>query len=193
MPVAFAIVAAMIAAVAVGGADVATAALAAAVALVCFGCLSADEAFRRVDWRGLVFIGAMLALGDAMVSTEAAAHTGRFALQVARVPWAGFLGVLGLGVLMNQALPSVAATAVLAPVALQAAERLGANPAAFMMAVVAATGTTFTPVSNPVNLLVMTPGGYTVGDYLRVGAPLAAALFLVSALVIPLVWPLVLR
>jgi len=164
-----------------------------AAALVAFGCVSTDEAFRRIDWRNLVFIGGMLALGDAMVATEAAGHVGRFALQIAHGPWAGLLGLLALGVIVNHILPSVAAPAVLAPVALQTAERLGANPAAFIMAVVAATGTTFTPVSNPVNLLLMTPGGYTMTDHVCVGVPLAALLFLASALVIPLVWPLVAR
>ncbi|HUW14765.1 MAG TPA: hypothetical protein VM537_33915 [Anaerolineae bacterium] len=31
-----------------------------------------------------------------------------------------------------------------------------------------------TPFSHPSNVLVMEPGGYTFGDYVRVGFPLAA-------------------
>jgi di/tricarboxylate transporter len=59
-----------------------------------------------------------------------------------------------------------------------------------MMAVIAATGTTFTPISNPVNLLVMGPGSYRMADYVKVGLPLAVILGAVALVVIPLVWPL---
>ncbi|HXF83353.1 MAG TPA: SLC13 family permease, partial [bacterium] len=97
--------------------------------------------------------------------------------------------LLGIGIVANQVMPSVAATVLLVPLALQIAATVGAAPHPFVMAVIAATGTTFTPISNPVNLLVMGPGEYRLADYVRIGLPLAALLAGLSLVIIPLVWP----
>jgi di/tricarboxylate transporter len=60
-----------------------------------------------------------------------------------------------------------------------------------MMAIAIAASASFaSPVSHPANLLVMGPGGYRFADYLRVGIPLTFVVFLVTAVVLPLVWPL---
>jgi len=84
-------------------------------------------------------------------------------------------------------MPSVAATVLMAPIALQIAAATESNPHAFMMAVIAAAATTFTPISNPVNLLVMGPGGYRMKDYVRIGLPLAVLIGIVALIVIPLI------
>ncbi|MDR5683502.1 MAG: SLC13 family permease [Armatimonadota bacterium] len=190
IPAALAAVAGMSVAIATGFADVAVATLGAALFVLASGCLPGEEAYRTVDWRSLVFIGGMLPLGLALADTGAAPRIGEAALALIHSPFGSFAALYAVAIALNQVVPSVAATVVLGPVALEAASRLGASPAAFMMAVVAATGTTFTPVSNPVNLLVMGPGGYTLRDYFRVGAPLAVLLYAVGLLVIPLAWPL---
>ncbi|MGH2400032.1 MAG: SLC13 family permease, partial [bacterium] len=76
---------------------------------------------------------------------------------------------------------------IMAPIALQIASATGSSPHALMMAVIAAAGTTFTPISNPVNLLIMGPGGYRMKDYVRIGLPLALLLWLVGLIVIPII------
>jgi len=106
------------------------------------------------------------------------------------VPLLALIALLATGIVANQLVPSVAATVLLAPLAIQMAAATESNPHAFMMAVIAATGTTFTPISNPVNLMVMGPGGYRVIDYVRVGLPLALLLAATSLILIPIVWPL---
>jgi di/tricarboxylate transporter len=50
--------------------------------------------------------------------------------------------------------------------------------------------TLVTPISHPVSLMVMGPGGYRFGDYVRVGAPLAAMLLVTLLAVVRTVWPL---
>lgn len=188
---ALAAVGAMVAAISAGVLPVAVATLLAAAIVVITGCLNIEETYRAIDWRSLVLIGAMLPVGDALTSTGAAGTLVSGALGVlGRGPMPALLTLLGAAVVLNQLVPSIAATALLAPIALQAAQSVGASPLAMMMAVLAGTGTTFTPVSNPVNLLVMGPGGYRMRDYVRIGLPLAVLLALLSAVVIPLVWPL---
>lgn len=174
-----------------GGVPIALATLVAAAIVVLAGCLSAEEVYRAIDWRALVFIGAILPLGTALTTTGAAEAVVRGALMAfGATPLLALATVVTISIVLNQLMPSIASVALLAPIALQVAAAAGANPHAFMMAVIAGTGTTFTPISNPVNLLVMGPGGYRMSDYVRVGVPLAILLGIVSLAVIPLFWPL---
>lgn len=46
-----------------------------------------------------------------------------------------------------------------------------------------------TPVGTPPNTLVLGPGGYRFMDYVKVGTPLIFVSFIVSMIVIPIVWP----
>jgi di/tricarboxylate transporter len=83
------------------------------------------------------------------------------------------------------------ATAVLmAPVALAVAKELGASPYPFAMVVALAASAAFmTPVSSPVNTLVVGPGDYTLLDFVRVGVPLTAIVLLITVLLVPWFFP----
>jgi di/tricarboxylate transporter len=85
----------------------------------------------------------------------------------------------------------VAVAAVVAPVAILAADSLGVEPRAVGIAVVLGCSMTFaTPLGHPVNLLVMGPGGYRFRDFLKVGTPLILLLFGVAMALLPVLWPL---
>ena len=47
-----------------------------------------------------------------------------------------------------------------------------------------------TPVGHKANVLVFGPGGYKFFDYARVGALLTLSLFIVTMLILPLLYPL---
>lgn len=169
----------------------AVATLLAAVLVVAAGCLTVEEVYQAIDWRSLVFIGSMLPLGSALTTSGAAgAVVGWVLATVGHAPYLALVSLLVAATILNQLMPSVAATVLLAPIALHVASSLGASPYAFMMAVVAGTGTTFTPVGSPVNLLVMGPGGYRMSDYVRIGIPLVGLLLVLGVLIIPVAWPL---
>jgi di/tricarboxylate transporter len=176
---------------ATGGVAISVAALVAAAVVVLAGCLTAEELYQAVDWRSIVFIGAMLPISTALTVTGAADTAVNTLLAASgRSPLVTLAALLAAGIVANQVMPSVAATVLLIPIALHVASITGVNPTALMMGVIAATGTTFTPISNPVNLLVMGPGSYRMADYVKVGLPLAVILGAVALVVIPLVWPL---
>ena len=79
----------------------------------------------------------------------------------------------------------------MAPVALAIANDLGASPYPFAMIVALAASTAFmTPVSSPVNTLVVVPGNYVFGDFVRVGLPFSVIVLIVSVLLVPLLLPL---
>jgi di/tricarboxylate transporter len=59
-----------------------------------------------------------------------------------------------------------------------------------MMVAVGASAALLTPIASPTNALVYIPGGYTWGDYARVGLPLLLIVMGIGLTVVPLVWPL---
>ena len=84
------------------------------------------------------------------------------------------------------------ATAVLmAPVALAIAKDLGASPYPFAMTVALAASAAFmTPISSPVNTLVVGPGNYAFGDFVRVGVPFTLLVLVVTVVLVPWLLPL---
>jgi len=84
------------------------------------------------------------------------------------------------------------ATAVLmAPVALAVAEELGASPYPFAMIAALAASTAFmTPISSPVNTLVIGPGNYAFGDFVRIGVPFSVIVMVVSVILVFWLLPL---
>lgn len=150
------------------------AALIGCILMGAFGCIDFESAYRSIDWKTIVLIVGMLPFpialsktgGVEMASIAITSITSGFGLF-------GVLMVIFLATSLLGLFISNTATAVLmAPIALSVAERLGISPYPFAMVVALAASTAFmTPVSSPVNTLVMTPGGYRFMDFVRFGVP----------------------
>jgi di/tricarboxylate transporter len=192
-PLAAAIMAAMILSVSVGWLQIYIAAPTGALLMVVTGCLTADEAYKFIEWKVLVLIAGMLALGLAMEGTGAAGLIAESVLGPAgssgpRVLLAALFLVTALAA---QFMPTAAVAVLMAPIALGAAADLGLSPYALLMVVAIGSSCAFmSPFGHAVNLLVMGVGGYKVSDYTRVGIPLVAVLLAVVLFVLPIVWPL---
>jgi di/tricarboxylate transporter len=135
----------------------------------------------------------MLPMGVAMAKTGAASMlaSSLFGLLGAGSGLLLVGGFLLLATLLSQVMAGVATSAVLVPIAIQAANHAGVDPRSLAMAVAIGTSMAFvTPLGHPVNILVMTPGGYRFGDYLKVGLPLTLLLFAILLILLPIVWPL---
>jgi di/tricarboxylate transporter len=155
--------------------------------------LSMDQAYQTIDWKSIFLVAGMLSLGVAMTKTGAAAllTDGLVATLGPLGPRVLMAGLVVATVLLAQAIPTSAVAAVVAPIAIEAGQRIGADPRAFAMAVALASSMAFlTPLGHPVNVLVMGPGGYRFRDYLKVGLPLTVLLVVSIVLFLPLVWPL---
>jgi di/tricarboxylate transporter len=167
--------------------------LAGALLMVITNVLTMEQVYRVVDWRIVFLVAGMLPLGLAMTKTGA---TTLFADALTRSlrpygPLALLLGLLTLTVVLSQGMKGAAVSAVVAPIAIQAAQRFGVDPRAMAMGVALATSMAFvTPLGHPVNILMMGPGGYRFRDFFKVGLPLTILLFAVVMVVLPIVWPL---
>jgi di/tricarboxylate transporter len=92
---------------------------------------------------------------------------------------------------LSDVLNNVATALIAAPIAIDVAHRLDANPDAFLMAVAVAASCAFlSPIGHKNNTIILGPGGYRFGDYWRMGLPLEIIVLLVGVPMILLVWPL---
>jgi di/tricarboxylate transporter len=158
-----------------------------------FRCVDLPSAYRSISWKSLLLIVGMLPFSLALQRTGGVDLAADAVLAVAGD--ASPRLVLGLLFVATAALGlfiSNTATAVLmAPVALAIAADMGASPYPFAMIVALAASTAFmTPVSSPVNTLVVAAGNYSFGDFVKVGAPLSLGVMVISLLLVPWLLPL---
>jgi len=86
---------------------------------------------------------------------------------------------------------NTATTSVAAPIAIPMATTLGVTPDPCLMAVAVAASCAFlTPIGHKNNTLILGPGGYSFGDYWRMGLPLEIIVVAVSIPAILVFWPL---
>ncbi len=156
-------------------------------------CIDADEAFSFVEGRLLALIFAMLAIGAALEASGAvqlivqAVAPYMAVLPGALLIWAVYL----LTSLLTEAVSNNAVAVVVTPIAISLAQAIGVDPRALVVAVMVAASCSFaTPIGYQTNTLVYGPGGYRFSDFLKVGLPLNISVGLLSALLIPVFWPL---
>jgi len=193
MPIAIAILLAVIGSVVFAGLDISLAMVIGAVAMVLTGCLSIEEAHESIDWRTVFLVAGMLPLGSAMESTGTARFIADLMLDTIGGwgPYAALAGVYLLAALITQPMSNAAAMVLVVPIAIDTAQTLGANHLAFVLAVVVGGVTSFlTPVGHKANVLVFGPGGYKFFDYARVGGLLTLVIFIVTMIVLPIFFPL---
>jgi len=171
---------------------IAIAMLVGSVSMVLTGCLSMDEAYESIDWKTVFLVGGMLSLGIAMQNTGTTQFLADNLLNLLGDygPFGLLAGIYILSALITQPMSNAAAIVLIVPIAIDTALGLGVNHLTFTMAVVIGAATSFlTPVGHKANVLIFGPGGYKFADYARVGALLTIALFIVSMIFLPILWP----
>lgn len=177
-----------------GMVHVSIAAVGGAALMVITGCLRMEEAYRFIDWKSVFLIAGMLPLGIALEQTGAALTFSEFLTASTEQFGARSLifFLFLLAVAMTQVVPPPATVVLLAPVAINSSIAMSIEPHAAMLALsIAAASVWMTPTNQPINLLIMGPGGYHMKDFLKVGIPLTIITLLVLMFVLPLFWPLV--
>ena len=155
-------------------------------------CLTPEEAYRQVEWKAIVMIGALLSLGLAMEVTGSGKFLANQLLTVVGSdnPLVLLSCFFLLTVALTQPMSNQAAAVVVLPVAIQTAVQAGTNPRTFaMMVAVAASCSYLTPLE-PSCLMVYGPGKYKFMDFFIVGFPLTILIYLIAILTVPMVWPL---
>jgi len=173
-----------------------------AFGMIMTGCVTPRRVYRTIDWPILLFIAGTLALGKAMESTGAAATIAQGIVDLlAKHGEAAILsGFVFLCLVLNTLIAHSAVAVLLTPIAIRTAQTMmvaeGLAPddpsgqrflRACILAIAFGGSLCFaTPVGHQVNLMVMGPGGYRYGDFVRLGLPLSLLAWVVISFGLPL-------
>lgn len=158
-----------------------------------FRCIDLDSAYRAIHWPTLILIVGMLPFAQALQQTGGIdlAVKGLVAVLGNAGPYAMLACLFTVTALIGLFISNTATAVLMAPVAVATAQQLGMSPYPFAMIVALAASAAFmTPISSPVNTLVLGPGQYRFGDFVKVGVPFTILVMIVSVLLVPLVFPL---
>lgn len=157
-----------------------------------FGCVDMPSAYRSIHWQSLVLIIGMLPFSLALQKTggvDLAAEALR-AMIGDSAPRAALAVIFVTTAALGLFISNTATAVLMGPIALALASDLGVSPYPFAMTVALAASAAFlTPVSSPVNTLVIGPGGYRFWDFTRIGLPLVAIVLIVAIMLVPVIFP----
>ncbi|MCC6415407.1 MAG: SLC13 family permease [Opitutaceae bacterium] len=171
-------------------------ALAGCVILCASRCLKPTEAYASIEWNLLFLIYGMLAMGLAMSHTGAAEWlAGHIVHGVQALAPGAHAGIIMLAciylvtAILTEILSNNAVAALMAPIAIGVAVKLGMDPHPFIIAVTFAASAAFaTPIGYQTNTYVYGVGGYRFGDFAKIGLSLNLLCFVMAMLIIPRIW-----
>ena len=156
-------------------------------------CIDLESAYKSIHWQILLLIVGMMPFALALQKTGGIelAVDGLLRLFGEREPWLLLAVLFGLTALIGLFISNTATAVLMTPVALTTAQHLKASPYPFAMTVALAASAAFmTPVSSPVNTLVLGPGQYRFNDFVKVGVPFTVLVMIFSVLLVPRLFPL---
>ena len=166
------------------------------IALLLARVITPNEAYSSIHWQVIIVIAAFLPIGAAMQETELDKEIGNsignfIALFPPELlPYILLAAIYFITMILTEIASNVATAIIMTPITLKLADQFEYNTLPFIFAVCYAASASFiTPIGYQTNLMVFGPGGYKYFDYVKVGLPLALILWVVSVLVIPMIWP----
>lgn len=151
------------------------------------------EIYDHISWPVVVLLGSMIPLGSALETSGGTELIAGWLIDLTQgmAPWAILTILMIVTMSLSDVLNNTATTIVAAPIGIKMAQALEVNPDPFLMAVAVAASCAFlTPIGHKNNTLILGPGGYSFGDYWRMGLPLEILVVAVSIPAILVFWPL---
>ncbi|WP_333494423.1 SLC13 family permease [Kluyvera sp. CHPC 1.251] len=157
-----------------------------------FRCIDAQSAYKSIHWPSIILIVGMMPFALALQKTGGVDLVVKGLMDIGggQGPYL-MLGCLFVMCAAIGLFISNTATAVLmAPIALATAKSMGVSPYPFAMIVAMAASAAFmTPVSSPVNTLVLGPGKYSFSDFVKIGVPFTVLVMIVCVALVPILFP----
>ncbi|MFN3496987.1 MAG: SLC13 family permease [Pannonibacter indicus] len=157
-----------------------------------FRCIGMAEAYRSIHWQSLILIVGMLPFSLALQRTGGVDIAASLLLDILgeASPHLVLAALFATTSVLGLFISNTATAVLMAPVALAVAQEMNTSPYPFAMTVALAASAAFmTPVSSPVNTLVVGPGNYRFGDFMKIGVPFTLITLLTSVLLVPLILP----
>lgn len=169
--------------------DIAFAGVVLILALLSY--LNIRQGMADINWPIIIMLAAMIPIGSAVATTGTAQMLAAWLSLIVpiSVPLAGIALLLFIAMALTPFVNNATVAIVLSPIALEFAQAAHHSPGAYLIAVAAGASLDFlTPFGHHNNTLTMSIGGYRVSDFLRAGGPLAVVSYLLTLLLIALIW-----
>jgi di/tricarboxylate transporter len=162
------------------------------ILMVLFRLIKPEEAYKSMEWKVIFMLAGVLSMGTALQKTGAATllsgyitdHLGQYGPHFVL----GFFFFITF--MLTNFMSNNATAALLAPIAITAAENLAISPRPLLMAVTFAASLSFmTPMGYQTNTMIYAPGNYRFVDYLKVGTPLNLLLWILAIYLLPKIYP----
>ena len=164
------------------------AALIACLLMGKFRCIDMESAYKSIHWPSIILIVGMMPFAQALQKTGGVDLIVRGLMDVAgdAGPRVMLVCLFALCATIGLFISNTATAVLMAPIAIAAAREMGVSPYPFAMIIaIAASAAFMTPVSSPVNTLVLGPGNYKFGDFIRMGVPFTLLVMVVSVIIVP--------
>ena len=151
-----------------------------------------NQSYRAINWNVIIIMAGMIPMGVALQKTGGAKYIADSMISVLgdMHPTYFLAGIFLITSFLSQVMSNTATAILMAPIVLVASIELGYSPLPFMMALAVSASTAFlTPFGTPTNTMVMNAGNYKFMDYMKSGAILLMIFFVVSIVLIPIIWP----
>jgi di/tricarboxylate transporter len=176
---------------ALGWMSMLNAALLATGGMLATGCMSTGAAGRSIEYGTAAVLACAVGLEAAIGASGLAAVIADLLTGIAGDSAYVALIVVFVGsVVLTNLITNAAAAALMFPIALSIATALGVSFMPFVIAMMMGTSYAFlNPAGYQTNLMVYEPGGYTFGDFGRLGLPLTVLVGAVVLLLTPIFYP----
>lgn len=181
----------MVVLLATGVVPAVVAAMLAAFAMVLFGVVTPQQAYRGISWTTVLLVAGMIPLATAVTNSGAGNLVATLIVDAVgdSGPLVLLAALFAITVVFGQLISNTATALVMIPIAVSAAAQLDISARPVLMSLAVAAAVAFlTPVATPANMMVMGPAGYRFGDYWRLGLPLVVLYGVVAVLWVPVVW-----
>ena len=166
------------------------------IALLLSKVITPNEAYSSIHWQVIIVIAAFLPMGaaiqrtglDVIISDSISSVVNLFPADI--LPYLLLALIYFITMILTEIASNAATAIIMTPITLSLAASFGFDPKPFIFAVCYAASASFiTPVGYQTNLMVFGPGGYRYSDYIKVGLPLGIILWIISVIMIPMIWP----
>lgn len=164
-----------------------------ALALILTGVISEKAAIKSIDLKTIFLFGGTLSLASALQKSGAGELIASKVIGLLGdnpSPYLLTFAVFMLCCILTNFMSNTATTALMVPICLSIANKIGADPSAVLMACVIGGSCAYaTPIGMPANTMVIGAGGYTFLDYTKAGLPLIIVATVVSMILLPIFYP----
>lgn len=157
-----------------------------------FRCIDMESAYRAIHWPSIMLIVGMMPFALALQKTGGIDLIVNLLMDIAggMGPRIMLLCLFIVCAVTGLFISNTATAILMAPVAIAVANHMSVSPIPFAMVIsVAASAAFMTPVSSPVNTLILAPGGYKFSDFVKFGVPFTVLVMAITVVIVPQLFP----